>query len=325
MTGIFILQRGQRSTCKPIQASMVLFGVPKCFKYIWLSYVRNLIQKNPHVGFSIDLHMYHDLLVVNTPRNAERASVDSPKNMHEIITRSLAFEDSPIPVNIITSNQTAFDQTLLSWLDKSETLFDYDIHTTMNIFRQGISMKNTFFSASGLRAGENLVMSNGVQRCGCGNSTVYLFLRSDTLLLSPIIIPNVGLQSNSIVIPTWQAWRGVAYNDRLAMAGSSAAAIYTEAKSIGFNFKIKTMILDQKSKNSSLYLLGTPERMLKAWLDKQGDELNTMLLDDWAKLLRIRANNGAINGREKSEFGVSLNYVQRPESIICMDSSIAKM
>lgn len=283
---------------------MVLFGVPNCFKYIWLSYVRNLIQQNPHVGFSIDLHMYHDLLIVNTPRNAERASVDSPKRtVYEIITRSLTFEDSPIPVNIITSNQTAFDQTLLSWLDKSETLFDYDIHTTMNIFRQGNSMENAFFSASGLRAGENLVMSNGVQRCG--NSTVYLFLRSDTLLLSPIIIPNVGLQSNSIVIPTWQAWRGVAYNDRLAMAGSSAAAIYAKAKSIGF----KTMILDQKSKNSSLYLLGTPERMLKAWLDKQGDELNITLLDDWAKLLRIRAN-GAINGRDKSEFGVSLNYVQ---------------
>jgi hypothetical protein len=285
--------------CKQIQA--------KCFQYIWLSYVRNLIQQNPHVDFSIHLHMY-DLKVVTTPRNWEKeAPVDSLKTVHEIIARSMIFEDlPPIPVNIVTSNHTEFDQTRLSWLDPSDQIFDYDLHTKMNIFRQGNSMEHAFFSALGMRRpGENLVMSNGVRQCG--NSTVFLFLRSDTLLLSPIIIPNGGIASKSIIIPTWESWRGHDYNDRLAMAGSHAAAIYAEAKTNGY----KNMILNQKSKNISLYLLGTSEGMLKSWLDKHENELNLTLLDDWAKLVRIRAN-GLINGRDKNEFGLpsNLNYVQ---------------
>jgi hypothetical protein len=71
------------------------------------------------------------------------------------------------------------------------------------------------------------------------------------------------------------------------------------------------MILDQKSQNVSLVDLGTPERMLKSWMDKKGDQLNVTLLDDWAKLLRIRTD-GAINGRDKAEFHIdaNLNYVQ---------------
>jgi hypothetical protein len=91
------------------------------------------------------------------------------------------------------------------------------------------------------------------------------------------------------------------------MAGSHAAAIYAEAKTNGY----KNMILNQKSKNISLYLLGTSEGMLKSWLDKHENELNLTLLDDWAKLVRIRAN-GLINGRDKNEFGLpsNLNYVQ---------------
>jgi hypothetical protein len=293
----------KKHSCKPIQASLVLFGVPKMFNYIMKSYVRNIVEQNPHVDFSVHLHMYHDLMTVNTPRNGERGAPAETSDSVLAITRSL-MEDSPI--SFITSNQTVFDQSLSSWLGKSDTLFDYDMITTMNIFRQGHSMKNAFLSATGsiLLEGSR-ILSQDIQPCG--NSTVYLFLRSDTLLLSPITIPLTGLPSNNILLPTWEAWRGAAYNDRLALAGPFAAEIYAEVKSSGF----KGMILDQKSQNASLVDLGTPERMLKSWIDKKGDQLNVTLLDDWAKLLRIRTD-GAINGRDKAEFHIdaNLNYVQ---------------
>ena len=278
---------------------MVLFGVPKMFKYILKSYVRNVIEQNPHVDFSVHLHMYHDLLTVNTPRNGEQGTPAESKESILEVTRSL-IKDSPI--SLITSNQTVFDQSLSSWLGNS-TLFDYDMITTMNIFRQGNSMKNAFRSALGSRieGSDVLTVENAHQ---CGNSTVYLFLRTDTLLLSPITIPH-SLQSNNIVLPTWLAWRGAAYNDRAALAGSFAAEIYAEAKSNGF----KNMILDKRSNNGSLYELGTPERMLKTWMDKNSDNVNVTSMDDWAKLLRIRAD-GAINGRDKSHFGIQANYVQ---------------
>jgi hypothetical protein len=93
----------------------------------------------------------------------------------------------------------------------------------------------------------------------------------------------------------------------LALAGPFAAEIYAEAKYSGF----KSMILDQKSKNATLYDLGTPERMLKSWLNMKADELNMNVtpVDDWAKLLRIRAD-GAINDIDKGVFGIQSNYVQ---------------
>ena len=69
------------------------------------------------------------------------------------------------------------------------------------------------------------------------------------------------------------------------------------------------MILNQKSKNSSLYDLGTPERMLKSYFDKKADQLNVTLVDHWAKLLRIRTD-GAINDRDKDFFGIQLNNVK---------------
>jgi hypothetical protein len=279
---------------------MVLFGVPKMFKYIFKSYVRNIIEQNPHVDFSVHLHMYHDLLMVNTPRNGERGIPAETPERVLAMTRSLIEDSSSI--NFITSNQTAFDQTLSSWLGQSDRLYDYDMITTMNIFRQGNSMKNAFPLALGSRLEGTRILSENVPRCG--NSSVYLFLRSDTLLISPITIPQTGLQSNNIILPTWEAWRGAAYNDRLAVAGPYAAEIYAEAKASGF----KDMILNQKSKNSSLYDLGTPERMLKSYFDKKADQLNVTLVDHWAKLLRIRTD-GTINDRDKGEFGIQLNNV----------------
>ena len=111
----------RKHPCKSIQASMVLFGVPKMFKYIFKSYVRNIIEQNPHVDFSVHLHMYHDLLMVNTPRNGEQGiPAETPESVLAM-TRSLMEDSSSI--NFITSNQTAFDQTLSSWLGQSDRLY----------------------------------------------------------------------------------------------------------------------------------------------------------------------------------------------------------
>lgn len=91
----------KKQTCKPIQASMVLFGVPKMFKYILKSYVRNVIEQNPHVDFSVHLHMYHDLLTVNTPRNGEQGTPAESKSM---TCPSMPQAGHPVPGNQQTPN-----------------------------------------------------------------------------------------------------------------------------------------------------------------------------------------------------------------------------
>jgi hypothetical protein len=97
-----------------------------------------------------------------------------------------------------------------------------------------------------------------------------------------------------------------AYNDRFALAGPIAAERYAEAKSLGF----KQIILDKMSKGESLGTVeSSPERMLRTWLNQKGD-LNIYTNDDWAKLLRIRAD-GKINFMDRGLFKMSgPQYVQ---------------
>ena len=284
--------------CKPgtkLSATLVIFGVPKSFRIVWRSYFRNIVERNPHVDFEVHLHMYSDLLSVNTPRNWE---INAVIDTHEKV-QTILYNAEDISTKIITSSQAEFDTTLLSWLNKSNTLYDLDIHSTMNVFRQGNSMKEAFLSASG----QTHLNSTKDREGRCGYDMVYLFMRSDTLLLSPIDIPHLGLDSKDIHIPLWQSWVGVTYNDRFALAGSLAANIYAASKSVAF----KEMVLDKKEKNEALEQLGTPERMLRLWLDK--NSLNITVVPDWAKLVRIRGD-GRIPDRDAGEFKLPQKNVQ---------------
>ncbi|KAL7475565.1 hypothetical protein ACHAW6_001480 [Cyclotella cf. meneghiniana] len=285
------------NVCTPgkIIASLVVFGVPKSFHIIWRSYVRNIIDRNPDIDFEVHMHMYADLSVIFTPRNGElNATLDTP-----VTIRSILKSEGNIPIYFTTSSQNEYDMSLVSWLGK-DTLYDYDVHTTMNIFRQGNSMKEAYLSASGK---DHLNLTSKERGSRCENNTMYVFLRSDTLLISPIDIPKQGIGGMDVYMPMWQAWPGHAYNDRFAVAGSFAATVYASAKSYGF----QQMILEQRNKNESLQLLGTPERMLKHYLDKHN--LNITLIPDWAKLLRIRGGGG-MNDRDISTFGLKVNKVE---------------
>jgi hypothetical protein len=90
------------------------------------------------------------------------------------------------------------------------------------------------------------------------------------------------------------------------LAGPIAAERYAEAKSLGF----KQIILDRKSKGKSLKRTNAKdlERMLRTWLIQLDIGLYTN--DDWAKLLRIRAD-GKINPMDRVLFKMSgPQYVQ---------------
>jgi hypothetical protein len=270
------------------------------FEHVWKSYVRNIIERNPHADFEVHLHMYHDLLKIFTPR-----SFEEHVHVENVTTIKTILESVDVPINIVTSNQTEFDHTLFDWFGKGRnaTLHDYDRYTTRNIFRQANSMKEAFDSALGE---EELSLATNLKRNQCGNNTIYVFIRSDTLLLTPIDIPQTGIQSNDIYMPNWAVWKCCAYNDRFALTGPIAAERYVEAKSLGF----KQIILDKMSKGESLGTVeSSPERMLRTWLNQKGD-LNIYTNDDWAKLLRIRAD-GKINFMDRGLFKMSgPQYVQ---------------
>ena len=123
--------------CKPIQCALVLFGVPKMFNYIWKSYTRNIIEQNPLVDFSVYMHMYQDIVKVYTPRNGENHEAETIASVMEAFN-NLTIRNSSSNVSISTikigvSNQSLFDSNLTRWLNKSDTLYAYDMATTMNI------------------------------------------------------------------------------------------------------------------------------------------------------------------------------------------------
>jgi hypothetical protein len=165
------------------------------FEHVWKSYVRNIIERNPHVDFEVYLHMYHDLLKIFTPRSFEEHA-----KVENVTTIKTILESVDVPINIVTSNQTEFDHTLFDWFGQSATLHDYDRYTTRNVFRQGNSMKEAFDLA--MREKE-LSLVTKLKRNQCGNNTIYVFIRSDTLLLTPIDIPQTGIHRDNIYMPNW--------------------------------------------------------------------------------------------------------------------------
>ena len=107
-----------------------------------------------------------------------------------------------VPARITTSSQSMFDKLELSWLKESDTLFfdEYPLQTLQNMFRQGNSLR------------ESLRYLQDQRKC---DIDVYIFARSDTILLTLIVIPSSGIGDNKIWVPSWGGWMGII--DRLQL------------------------------------------------------------------------------------------------------------
>eukprot|EP00579_Thalassiosira_antarctica_P002967 CAMPEP_0201906514 /NCGR_PEP_ID=MMETSP0902-20130614/57061_1 /ASSEMBLY_ACC=CAM_ASM_000551 /TAXON_ID=420261 /ORGANISM="Thalassiosira antarctica, Strain CCMP982" /LENGTH=141 /DNA_ID=CAMNT_0048440653 /DNA_START=679 /DNA_END=1104 /DNA_ORIENTATION=- len=139
----------------------------------------------------------------------------------------------------------------------TQTFADLNVQTLMNVFRQGNSMKAAFLSAS---FAFEIQQQKQQQRHGCD---MYIFVRSDTLLLSPIDIPCSGLGDRDIHLPSWHTFGGD--NDRFALAGPIAAIVYVETKTNVFKGMIlhpgeALWTMEQKRRTASKGKLGNPEK-----------------------------------------------------------------
>jgi hypothetical protein len=128
---------------------------------------------------------------------------------------------------------------------------------------------------------------------------IYIFIRSDTLLMSPIDIPCYSTGDKDIHIPSWHTWEGD--NGRFDVVGRTAAQTYAIAKPpSGF---YKEMVLNQlhsPDANETLHFfekgseagwtgrLGNPEKFLKLCLEANIDSNVTCRPNDWEKLMRVR-------------------------------------
>jgi hypothetical protein len=149
---------------------------------------------------------------------------------------------------------------------------------------------------------------------------VFIFARSDTLLMSPIRIPDGGLLSDEIWIPGWQTM-AYEYVDRFAVAGANAAEVYARAKVDGFTSFIRnyngTITRENYNGTSAHFMekeaLHCSEKMMKRWLDE-----NELMVkrqkgwggkerwgkERWAQLIRVRSG-GRLNERDAATFNIT--------------------
>ena len=193
---------------------------------------------------------------------------------------------------LTTSSQSMFEESDLSWLQQSDLPFFWGYHfeTVKNVFRQGNSLREAFPFLY-----EEIKHSNNPN-----DDTVYIFVRSDTFLMSPVDIPcSFNLGNTDIIIPRWASWGG--YNDRFAIAGPESAKVYA-TRIEGY----KQAILARRRKIKLGLGLGperNSERMLRDWL--LGNKLNVTEHEDiraWA-LLRVRADQ-SIDHQDLKEFKI---------------------
>lgn len=242
--------------------AIVLFGIPKEFAHVWNAYETNIVHRNPHVDFSVTLHVFDDVTVLTNPKNHEiDAVIESVDSLQQVLK---AYHP-----HIVTSKQDEFDQTL-SWLtdDHVEGRFDqppWNVDTLKNMFRQGHSIEAAFRAS--------------MQRYR--QTQTVIFVRSDTLLLRPIDVPCMGLPRNKIQLPSWQVHNRDEHVDRLAIAGIDAATIYSRAKTDAFTKYVQRGDVRAVLRNS--------EHMLKMWLDEQIGLDVAVMPKAWAPLLRVRA------------------------------------
>jgi hypothetical protein len=179
-----------------------------------------------------------------------------------------------------------FDKWELSWLKESDTLFfnKYPLQTLQNMFRQGNSLR------------ESLRYLQYQRKC---DIDVYIFARSDTILLTPIVIPSSGIGDNEIWVPSWGGWSGI--NDRFAIAGPIAAKVYA-SRIEGY----KEELLARRNSTKALHPFHNSETLLRNWLNK--NLLNvTQMGEEWAKLSRVRADGRLHHSDHPSRISKLLN------------------
>ena len=261
--------------------------------------MKYIVQANPTIHFEAHIHMYSDLHLssfTNAKNNEINVDIESPSMIRSIIDGSYETTKenaTKIPTRMVTSSQHEYDEKNLSWVEQrdADELFSNiaTIHTLKNIFRQGNSMYEAYQSATSKPFFDN----------DTSNKT-FLFLRSDTLLIQPLIIPCNGLASNEIHIPSWQTKKYPVYNDRTALAGSIAAYKYARAKSHVF----PELFLDRRGEEKIQWAsrdsmkghgggkLHNPERMLMVYLNHlvNGRKIEVKERElTWAPLLRVRS------------------------------------
>jgi len=297
------VKRIRGSSARPLSAALVLFGIPKEFEKIWKAYINQIVKRNPHVKFEAHLHTYSDLKQqTNIKNNEVNAIIESPTAIQRILKLG------NITSKLVTSSQSEYDKSL-GWIKKTDLdSFDrccWTVDTLKNMFRQGNSLKQAFFSASNVQ--ENTTKQKS-------QYDMYFFIRSDTLLLSPIDIPCDGLPSNQLDVPSWQVFEDTEYVDRFALSGTQAAAVYAMAKSDVF----REIILDRRGPNKLTWATrpskagnkhDNSERLLRQWLDENPQIKVKCMGPNWAKLLRIRAG-GVINERDANTFRVKVKNVK---------------
>ena len=299
---------------KCVSVTLILCGVPKMFSHIWEAYLANIVHRNPNIQFEAHMHMYSDLSNFSNPRNNEiNAMLQSPTDIQHVFELGSAdINMTVIPTKLIISPQERFDRDGLSWMKGIDTraFSGFSLDTIKNIFRQGNSMQQAYLSATDQSLLSNMTSEKMKKK-------VYLFLRSDTLLVSPIDIPCGGIAQNQIDIPSWHSWGG--YNDRFAMAGSLAAYKYARAKSVD---TFKDIIIDQRNNTEKTWYNSyqNTEGLLKLWLDhwvwlyngdydKGSSKVNVMEREgDWAKLIRVRAG-GIMNDLDLAQWKMKGSFL----------------
>lgn len=270
-----------------ITASILLFGVPKSFQVVWDAYRTNIIKANPHVlHFRVYIHLYSDLTVLTNLKNNEvGVKIESREEILSVLGGDSQQQATTV---VVTSRQGDFDATLKDFVTDEfvHQYFDgkdWTAETIRNMFRQGNSIKLVYSKAAADEASSQKNPNH-----------VYIFARSDTLLLRPIHIPCTGVLENDIYVPGWQVYEDE-HVDRFAMAGSVASSIYAEAKTT-------TTVLEIASRNSSLR---NSEKIMKLWLDaaaaaaESSNNLNVHVMpSNWAPLIRVRGANQLLNGRD---------------------------
>lgn len=288
------------------QAAFVLFGLPKSFPIVWRAYKQNLIDNNPHVHFDVSMHLYSDIKKLTNPKNGEvDVRIESVSTLINIIDQG---EDV-----LVQTSQADFDAKNLTWLSGDQLVHfgpGWTLNTMKNMFRQGNSMAQSY----------QHVLKKG------NNYSIFIFARPDTFLADKVDI-DCSMTETELRLPSWQVHDDDENNDRFAIAGPSAAAIYVQAKAEGFFEYVKRGDDGSLEKGANLWnsvelwkqwiLAGISPRKMDASTQRgKGDWNSEHLLwrwlkenavdvtkgsRHWAPLLRIRGH-GSVNRRDIRTF-----------------------
>jgi hypothetical protein len=312
------IKKELRNHGRRLVVGIILFGIPKEFGLVWDAYQQNIMNPNPHVEFRVSMHLYQDVTVLTNLKNNEiTAPIESVNSIQSKLllwssSSSLSSSSSsscPNKAMLVTTNQTDFDDSL-SWIEpKHVASFDqgaWTVDTLKNMFRQGNSLMEAYRNSLGRRRRRTKTADSSASSSSCRDEQflvdpdLFIFARSDTLLLSPIHIPKEGLLSDEIWIPSWQT-PAYQYVDRFAMAGTNAADVYAHAKVDAFASYVRNYngtVAHHREKGA----LHCSEKMLKRWLDE-----NRMMVKRqstrWAQLIRVRSG-GRLNDRDAGTFDV---------------------